>query len=75
MEGRCVECPSHAILDAVAPWIVVIALGLLIRTAWRRGVKEWWVHWSAHILPGVEKVKPVVLFKILLGFWQAREKP
>jgi hypothetical protein len=73
-EGRCIECPSNAVVDAIWPWVVVSILVVGARAAWKRKGKVFWHFWSTHILPGAEKVKPVIIFKIVLGFYQGREK-
>jgi hypothetical protein len=69
-EGRCIECPSNAVVDAMWPWIVLIFLAVAGGRGWKRKGAASWKHFSTHRFPGIQKLQPVVLLKIALSFYQ-----
>ena len=69
--GRCIPCPRHALMDVLWPWIGFFVIVFAGHTFWVRKGKRLWGKWSQKLLPG-KNMQPVVLSKIVLGFYQGQ---
>jgi hypothetical protein len=67
--GRCIPCPRNALLDTIWPWILFLAVTIPGRVFWVSKGKRAFKTLRRKLLPG-KNVQPVVLFKIVLGFYQ-----
>jgi hypothetical protein len=67
--GRCILCPPNALADVIWPWFAFAGIVVAGRACWLRGGKRAWSKVSQKLLPG-KNMQPVVLFKIVLSFYQ-----
>ena len=71
--GRCILCPPNALADVIWPWIAFVGIVVAGRAFWLHGGKRAWSKVSQKLLPG-KNMQPVVLFKIVLGFYQGQRQ-
>jgi hypothetical protein len=67
--GRCILCPPNALADVIWPWFAFAGIVVAGRAFWLHGGKRVWSKVSQKLLPG-KNMQPVVLFKIVLSFYQ-----
>ena len=69
--GRCIACPPGALMDVLWPWIAFVAIAICGRVFWLWRGQRVWRRVSQKLLPG-KNMQPVVLFKIVIGFYQGK---